>query len=74
MRRVRVFAKGGDTKAKGVANEMGHALYAAMDHCHKRVLDAKLQEGKLIMDLDDEDTTPSFQEQKRRGINIAKGC
>lgn len=65
MRRLCFFANGGDSKAKGIANGLGHALYAAMDLCYRRVLDGGIQDGKLKLDTDDEEVTMSFQDQRK---------
>lgn len=62
-RRVRVFASGGDSKANGIANGLVHALYAAMDLCYCRILDADIQDSKLTLDAEDEDTIMPFDEQ-----------
>ena len=55
MRRVRVFAKGGDTRAKGVASGFAYALYASMDDAYQKVIDSKLKDAAIHEEPDDDD-------------------
>lgn len=54
--KIRSFAKGGDTKAKGIANSLGITLYSAMDYSFVQVIDSAITAGefKLVADDDDE--------------------
>lgn len=55
--KLRSFAKGGDNRAKGIANSLGITLYSAMDYSFVQVVDSAIAAGdlKLVADDDDED-------------------
>lgn len=63
MDRVRVFAAGGDTRAKGIANGYGYALYAAMDSCFQKTIDAAILVGDVKLGPDG-DNFLTFEEHK----------
>lgn len=56
--KIKSFAKGGDNKAKGLANSLGITLYSAMDYSFVQVLDNAIanDELKLVSDDDEEET------------------
>lgn len=68
MSRVRVYAMGGDNRAKGVANGFGHTLYLAMDESYRKVIDAEIQDGSLQLSPDDQSESWTYEDQKRAVI------
>lgn len=66
MQRVKVFANGGDTRAKGIANGYGHALYASMDTPYQKIIEAEIQLQKLTLGPVEDDQVLSYQEHKEK--------
>lgn len=64
MERVRVFASGGDKKAKGVSNWYGHALYAGMEGACKKVIESELQLSTIVLGPFDDYVERLYQEPK----------
>lgn len=54
--KIRSFAKGGDNKAKGIANSLGITLYSAMDNSFIQVIYSAITTGdlKLVANNDDD--------------------
>lgn len=63
LRRIKAFATGGDNRAKGVTNSLGHALLAAMDASYQKVIEAAIDNSELIIDCEN-DKRMSFTHQK----------
>lgn len=56
MKRVKIFASGGDGKAKGVLNGYGQVLYVGMDGSYLKVIDSKIILDRLSLGpLDDKE-------------------
>lgn len=64
MQRVRVFANGGDTKAKGISKGSGLALYPGTEPASQKIIDAEMHHGKISLRPNDEEEVLSYQDHK----------
>lgn len=65
MSRVKVFANGGDTRAKGIASGFGHFLFAAMEKPYQKIVKAALRRKTLPLEPEELVDTPSYADQKK---------
>lgn len=72
--RARAFANGGDSRAKGVRNGLGHTLYAAMDVTYRKVIEAEVNDKQLVLTLEDDEQVVTFNKQKNRAGHDEAGC
>ena len=61
---VRACARGGDSRAKGVANSLGIYLFMAVDYSFQEVVKSAMQEGRIVLVEDEEDELSTLDQKK----------
>lgn len=70
MNRVRVFADGGDSRAKCISNGFAHAFYATMEESYQKITDTEVVNEELSLKPAEDGQPMSFKDHKKQIDNI----